>query len=151
MSRQDVVSRFLEGGGLRSTAGRRAILREIAASSLGQFSADDLMERFRGRGVTVSRATVYRTLDQLVRCDLLARLALGKKHAVYERRSGNRSPMHFCCVRCGRAAELCSPALEKLLGRLCRRKGFTAERRGVQLLGVCVPCAKLPPDRGRKR
>lgn len=151
MSRRDVVSRFLEGGKLRNTAGRRAILREIAGTSRGYFSAEDLMERFRGRGVSVSRATVYRTLDQLVRSDLLARLSLGKKHAVYERRSGNRNPVHFCCVRCGRSAEVCSPALERILARLCRRKGFTPERRGVQFLGVCDGCARLPGARGRKR
>ena len=149
MSRPDVVSRFLEGG-KRSTAGRRAILREIASTSRGRFSADDLMERFRGRGVSVSRATVYRTLDQLVRCDLLARWSLGK-HAVYERRGGKRNPIHLICVRCGRSTEMGSPALERILARLCRRKGFTAERRGAQLLGVCVSCGKPAGAPGRKR
>jgi len=142
MSRPDAVARFLEGSRLRSTAGRRAILREIAAISRSRFSAEDLMERFRGRGISVSRATVYRTLDQLVRCDLLGRWSLGAKHAVYGRCGGKRSLIHVCCVRCGRSAELSSPAVEKLLARLCRRKGFTSEHRGVQLLGVCGPCGK---------
>ena len=151
MSRRDVVSTLLAGGKLRSTAGRRAILREIAATGRAHFSADELLERFRARGVSVSRATVYRTLDQLVRSDLLSRLSLGKKHAVYERRSGNRDPMHLCCVRCGRSAEMRSPSLERILSRLCRRKGFTPERRGVQFLGVCGACGKLRGARGRGR
>lgn len=147
MGRRDFLAQFLEIRKLRNTAGRRAILREISDLGRGHFSAEDLVARFRGRGESVSRATVYRTLEQLVSCHLLARLSLGGRHSLYESREGKRNHEHLLCVRCGGVAEFSSPALERLLAGICRRRGFTPQRRSVQLVGLCRSCAKKPGGR----
>lgn len=142
MHRQSLIERFLESRNLRSTAGRRAILREILAMGKRHYSAEDLVAQFRRRGRAVSRATVYRTLDHLVAGGLVRRLSLGHKHALFESNLGRRHHEHLICQQCGKVTEFSSPALEKLLERLCRRRRFTAQRRSIQLLGKCGDCAE---------
>ncbi|PYQ12485.1 MAG: transcriptional repressor [Acidobacteria bacterium] len=151
MDRQSLFTQFLESRKLRNTAERRAILREIVAPGRRHFSAEDLVARFRRRGVAVSRATVYRTLEHLVQGSLVRRLSLGHKHALFESNLDRRDHEHLLCLRCGEVSEFASPALERLLERVCRRKRFTPQRRSVQLLGICGACArgKRPAEGGR--
>ena len=142
MNDQRLFVQFLESRNLRSTTERRAILREIQALGQHHFSAEDLVARFRRRGVSVSRATVYRTLEHLVQGGLVRRLSLGHKHALFEGGLGRRHHEHLTCLHCGEVTEFASAALERLLEGVCRRRRFTAQRRSVQLLGTCGRCAE---------
>jgi len=142
MSRQSIFEQFLESRNLRSTAGRRAILREIFELGERHFSAEDLADRFRRRGAAVSRATVYRTLEHLLAGGLVRRLSLDHKHAFYESSLRGRHHEHLICLRCGEVTEFGSRTLERILERVCRRRRFAAQRRSIQILGSCVQCAR---------
>jgi Fur family ferric uptake transcriptional regulator len=142
MNRQNLFNQFLESRNLRNTAGRRAMLQEILALGERHFAAEDLVARFRQRGEAVSRATVYRTLEHMVSGGLVRRLSLGHKRALYESSLGGRHHEHLICLRCGEVTEFGSAALERLLDRVCRRRRFAAQRRSVQLFGMCARCAE---------
>lgn len=142
MNRQNLFNQFLESRNLRNTAGRRAILQEIFDLGERHFSAEDLVGRLRGRGEPVSRATVYRTLDHLVAGGLVRRLSLGPKHALYEGSLGGRHHEHLICLHCGAVTEFGSGTLERLLERVCRRRRFAAQRRSIQIFGMCARCAE---------
>jgi Fur family ferric uptake transcriptional regulator len=142
MDGQERILRFLESRNLRSTAGRRAMVREILALGKRHYSAEDLVARFRRRGESVSRATIYRTLDHLVSGGFLRRLSLGHRHSLFESNLGHRHHEHLICLKCGEVSEFNSEALERLLSRLCRRRQFRPLRRAFQIFGWCGKCAR---------
>jgi Fur family transcriptional regulator, ferric uptake regulator len=142
MNRQSLFHQFLENQKLRNTAGRRAMLDEIFELRERHFSAEELVARFRRRGEAVSRATVYRTLEHLVAGGLVRRLSFGQKHALFESSLGVRHHEHLICLRCGEVTEFGSGALERILERVCRQRRFAAQRRSIQVFGMCARCAE---------
>lgn len=145
MDGSNLFHAYLESRNLRNTAERRAILKEIAGMEDPHFSAEDLLVRFRNRGGTISRATIYRTLDHLVESGLVRRLSFGRKHSTYESNVSRRHHEHLICVACGVVIEFAQPDLEQLLEEVCRRKRFTADRHSLQILGRCRKCARREP------
>jgi len=143
--------RYLRSRNLRDTAERRAIVDCIGSLEKRHFSADDLLAAFRGRGAAVSRATVYRTLDHLVRCGMVRRLALGRGHSVFESSLGRRHHEHLACLACGRVLEFSSRRIRIVLDRECRGKHFRSQGYDLQVLGSCEDCAGGPDPSRRGR
>jgi len=131
---------YLARRNLKSTAERRAILQEIAEVEDHHFSADDLLVRFRSRSISISRATIYRTLDHLVQSGLVRQLSLGRKHSLFESSFSRRHHEHMICLSCGEVIEFRNEDLEHLLEAVCRRKHFISDRHSLQILGRCRKC-----------
>lgn len=122
--------------GRRVTASRVEIFR-ILAESKNHPTADEIFERARRRFPTLSRATVYNTLDALVEAGEAAALRLdpGGGPARFD---GNRERHHhFVCSQCGRIQDVHDPGLDRLpaprgVGRV--------ESHIVTYRGVCRRC-----------
>ncbi len=126
----------LRQAGLRATAPRLAVLRELAATP-GHHGADDLVARLESRGVRIARASVYNVLDDLVRSDLVTIADAGPGRALYEARETDHH--HFVCRRCGAVQDVpCAtgrrPCLEVPVA------GARVEQAQVILRGVCARC-----------
>jgi Fur family ferric uptake transcriptional regulator len=125
--------------GLRMTPGRRAIL-DYAVRHLGHFDAEELLDTLRHDGVSVSRATVYRTLGHLVEMGLLRRHPMGDRGAFYEGSLGREHHEHLVCVECGAILEFVQKEIEKLQEEVCREHGFQPLRHTLQIYGLCEKC-----------
>ncbi len=132
--------RFLRGRGLRVTAARRALCREIFAQH-GHIDADQVHAALAGAGHAVSRATVYRNLDLLVEAGLVHKVRLGGHRAVFEHVHAGGDHDHMACRRCGRIVEFVSPAIGALLTEICRAHAFDPGESRLQILGLCRACA----------
>ncbi len=73
---------FLQGQGLKLTAERTALVREIFSIHY-HFEADELLFKMKEKNVKISRATVYRTLELLVKSGMVRRVHLGEDHYQY--------------------------------------------------------------------
>ncbi|MCX8112483.1 MAG: transcriptional repressor [Bacteroidia bacterium] len=100
--------------GLRRTEERYEILRAIY-SELTHFNAETLHRHLIGKGLRVSRATVYNTLDLLTECGLVKRYSFGSGYTLYERSLGRRQHDHLLCVECGHIQEFCDPQLGSIV------------------------------------
>ncbi|NTV97713.1 MAG: transcriptional repressor [Chlorobiaceae bacterium] len=122
--------------GLRCTSERIAVLQEIYRSNT-HLDADELFVKLKNRGVGISRATVYHTLDLLLKFHLVSRSDLGHKHTHYEKAYGVENHLHMVCNECGKVMEITDSALSEILQNLCRENGFEPESFTLQLFGKC--------------
>lgn len=133
-------SEFLARNRLRLTRERRTILDEMLQIR-GHFDADALLLHFKGRGLPVSRATLYRTLARLVEAGLVHKIEMAQGQARYEVMFGRHHHDHMICLTCGRLIEFESREIERLQEEICRRKGFTMTGHMHQIRGLCDGCA----------
>jgi len=138
---EDQFLRFLRSRGLRATAERRALCREIFAQH-GHIDAEQVLEAVRAAGHKISRATVYRNLDLLVAAGLVHKVRLGGNRSVFEHVHPGQKHDHLACRRCGRMIEFVSPGIAAMLAEICRAHGFVAQGNQLQILGECQQCAE---------
>jgi Fur family ferric uptake transcriptional regulator len=103
------------------------------------FDADRLCEDVTAAGLSVSRATVYRTLARLVDAGLLRRLEINGR-AVYEHDYGYPQHEHLLCERCGKMIEFQNPALESALREVCAQQQFQMSGHTLIVRGTCADC-----------
>ncbi|MBI2325041.1 MAG: transcriptional repressor [Chloroflexi bacterium] len=127
----------LRGQGARTTAPRRAVVAAALARSR-PFTAQDLVEELEGTG----RATVFRTLDLLVRVGALSRMhgVEAGERCVRFTRCEPEHHHHLRCRSCGRVEEIELRALERQVARVARRRGFLAVEHEVEIAGLCPRC-----------
>ena len=127
---------FLKDRGQRRTPERLAILDALYATS-DHVDADTLYVRLRNDGVSVSRATVYNTLDLLIECDLAVRHQFGQQQAKYERAYAYWQHDHLICVDCGEILEFCDPRLQEIQETVADIYGFDVARHALTVYGHC--------------
>ena len=134
-----VFRRYLSGQKLKMTAERRLILDEVS-SSREHFGADELHLRFVSRKLRLSRATIYRTLEHLVKSGLVRRVYLDQKKAFFESALGREHHEHMICLTCGKVIEFSDDPLERRQEKVCLAHGFKAMRHSLRIVGLCREC-----------
>jgi Fur family peroxide stress response transcriptional regulator len=90
--------------GLRLTPQRLAVTRALAADPHGHPTADEIYTRVRAAQPTISLATVYKVLNELVALGELSRVELGDDRARFDTNTTGHA--HLRCVECGAIADL---------------------------------------------
>lgn len=130
---------LLTQNGLKCTAQRKSIF-EAVFSTHRHFDADGLVDILKERGNRISRATVYRTLDVLVKGQLVHALDLGESRKVYEHIAGHKHHDHLICVECGRTIEFDDSLIEQLQERVCESLKFRPQSHSLRIFGKCENC-----------
>ncbi len=135
-----LFSRYLKDVGLPVTHQREAVA-EVVFDSDGHLSVDDIEGVLRERGDRIGKATIYRTLDLLVRSRLVEEHDFGEGFKRYEHRLSN-SPVHehLVCVECGTVTEFESDELYRVENRVRSDFGFQPVRRRLEIYGLCRTC-----------
>jgi Fur family ferric uptake transcriptional regulator len=136
---KETLTQFLKSRNLRPTRERYLLLQEILHTN-GHFDADSLFASLSQRGLKASRATVYNTLDLLVRCGLISRYRFGEDHSRYEKAFGRPRHDHLICLECGEIIEFVNEKLDKIQREVCEEKKFTLENSTLQIFGQCSKC-----------
>ena len=131
--RQTCVAR-----GLRLTPQRDVLLR-VLSETRGHPTADDLVKKVRQVLPTVSHATVYRNVQELVRAGLIGTLERSGAATQFEINPDHHH--HFMCRHCGQVWDV---YLDQVAVTVDRQRsplnGFRIDRRDVQLHGLCARC-----------
>jgi Fur family transcriptional regulator, ferric uptake regulator len=102
----------------------------------GHFSADELNFEMQKLGLKVSRATLYRSLSQMVDAGILSESDFGHGHTHYEITLGTQPHVHLICTDSGDVREVHSQKLEDVVNELARKEGFKVNRYKIQLFGI---------------
>lgn len=127
--------------GLRYTRQRQAVWDDLRSSNEHR-DAEDIYLALKNNDLKVSRATVYRTIDVLVKNDMVRKLELGDGRSRYEHKMETCHHDHLICIRCGRIEEFVDEQIEKLQREIARQRGYRIIRHIHQLFGICSQCKK---------
>jgi len=135
-----LFGRYLRDLGLPVTQQREAVA-DVVFTSEGHQSVDDIEGRLRARGERIGKATIYRTLDLLVRSRLVAEHDFGEGFKRYEHRlSDHPVHEHLICLECGKVTEFESNELYGVENRVRQEYGFQPVRRRLEIYGLCKGC-----------
>jgi Fur family ferric uptake transcriptional regulator len=132
----------LAGAGRKRGGARRALL-ELLAEQECALTAVEIEDALRARSArTVSRASVYRILDELEALSLVQRVETGQAMVRYERVCGHEEHHHhLVCDECGLVMPFSDPGLERAIDSLSRRVPLAVSEHEIVLHGACRDCA----------
>ena len=133
------LKKILHNEGLRFTSQREAVWNEIINSD-DHREADEIYMAIKQKGVSVSRATVYRTIDGRLKNNLVRKLELGVGPSKFEHKINARHHDHIICIQCGRIEEFMVDKIENLQDEVAEEYGFKLVRHIHQLFGLCENC-----------
>jgi len=132
---------FLRDHNLPVTAQRQAIA-EVVLESERHLSADDVERDLAVRGVMVGTATVYRTLEVLVRSGLVVERDFGEGFKRYEPARDEPQHEHLLCTVCGKVTEFSDERLERMTTLVAETHGYARQRHRLVIFGVCPDCQR---------
>lgn len=140
------MEEILKKNGYRMTLPRKVIL-EVFAKSKGHLNAKEIYLKINKKYPDIGLTTVYRTLDLLVRLNLLSRFEFGDGQHSYESKSESLNyHHHLICSSCGKVIN-CDGCFDegkvffdRIQKILAQRYDFISERYGMQIYGLCYAC-----------
>ena len=127
-----ILIQILKSEGLRYTEQRKAIWDEIRDSNEHR-DAEDIYLKLKSNGVSVSRATVYRTIDVLVKNRLVRKMDVGEGRSLFEPRLDDKHHDHMICIDTGNIIEFYNEELENLQDKIAKENGYEVVRHVHQL------------------
>ena len=131
--------RYLRDHQLPVTRQRDQIANVVLAAD-GHLSVDEIERVLRERNVRVGTATVYRTLDVLVRAGVARAHNFGEGFKRSEPAPAQAHHEHLICERCGKVMEFSNERLERMIPIIADEHSFQVRRHRVELYGICKEC-----------
>jgi Fur family ferric uptake transcriptional regulator len=135
----DAFTAYLRDHNLPVTAQRLAIAAVVLGSDR-HLSADDIARELAGHGSAAGTATVYRTLDLLVRSALVVERDFGEGFRRYEPARDEPHHEHLLCTVCGRVTEFRDERLERMSTLIADSEGYARQGHRLVIYGVCRAC-----------
>lgn len=101
---------YLDQRSLRKTPERLAILNEIY-SFAGHFDVETLCNRMKSKKFSVSKATVYNTIELLLQSNLVVKHSFDKNSPKYEKSFNNKQHNHVVFMDSNEIKEFCDPRI----------------------------------------
>jgi len=131
----------LAASGHKRGGARRAVVELLDAQQCA-LTAVEIEDALRGEQRRVSRASVYRILDELERLGLVQRVETGQAMLRYERVCEHEEHHHhLVCDECGVVMPFSDKALESAIETLSERVPLKVSEHEIVLHGSCQDCA----------
>ena len=130
---------YLSENGLKMTKQREEIFSEFS-SSTGHFTVEDLYNRVNLTNEKIGIATVQRTLEILVNCNIARKIKIGNNITRYEH--NHCEHYHLSCIKCKKLIEVKSYRMLKLIKELAMDENFKVMSSSVVISGICEKCMR---------
>jgi Fur family transcriptional regulator, ferric uptake regulator len=131
----------LADAGYRRGGARRELINLMGEQQCA-LSALELEAALANGGRRVSRASIYRILEELEQVHAVQRVDVGAGGSRYEPiRRGRGHHHHLVCEQCGRLEPFSDEGLERAIKRLSDRVPLEVAEHEVVLRGACTDCA----------
>lgn len=127
---------------LKFTRTRHLIFREIFIDKSVHPNAYEIHRKLKGKGEKVSLATIYRTLNLLVKSGLVSEIDFGEKHSHYEPEISKQAHGHLICLSCGKVKEFSHGNIQRIINKIGKEGNFKTDKFSIQVFGYCKDCQK---------
>ena len=117
----------------------RSEVFEIVAKMDNHFGAEDILQSSKN---SVSRATLYRTLNELVESQVIRKTAFGDKHQHFEFVLEKKPHHHAFCLNCKTNIEFPDFGEEEIYNKILEKMGFEIYGHEMHFYGLCKNCTK---------
>ncbi len=138
---RDAFRSFLRAQNLPVTA-QRLVIAEIVIGSADHLSVDELQHVLAHRGEKAGTATVYRTLDLLVRSGLVVERDFGEGFRRFEAARDVPQHEHLLCTSCGAVQEFRDERLERMTTIIAEAHDFARAQHRLVIQGTCGACRR---------
>jgi len=132
---------FLRDHNLPATLQRLAIA-DVVLGTDRHLSAEEIAAELKTTGASAGTATVYRTLEVLVRSGLVVERDFGEGFKRYEASRGVPNHEHLICTMCGKVTEFRDERLERMTTLLAEAHDFSRQRHRLVIYGLCGSCRR---------
>jgi len=133
---------FLRSKKLKFTRSRRLIYEEIFSDKTVHLNAYEIHRRLKSKREKVSLATIYRTLNLLVKSGLVSEIDFGEDHSHYEPEISRAAHGHLVCLSCGEVKEFSDEKIQSTLENIAKNSHFKTDKFSIQVFGYCQNCQK---------
>lgn len=145
---EDILADYLKANNYRRTPERFSILHEIYAID-GHFDVETLYQRMSNmKACRVSRATIYNTIDLLMKCNLVVKRQFNGNKAVFERSYKFRQHDHFFDIETEEVLEFCDPRLFEIQKSIEETLGVEIEFHTLTFYGKKIKNNKTENNEG---
>jgi len=138
----EVFHTYLSSQKFKATKTRKLIFQEIFSSKKVHPDAYEIHRSLKKKGRKISLATIYRTLNLLVKIGLVNEVDLGESHSHYEPGLLHSGHGHLVCLSCGRVKEFSHEEIRTILARMGQESKFRMDKFSIQVFGYCENCQK---------
>jgi Fur family ferric uptake transcriptional regulator len=135
----EIFRTYLKSEDLKVTRQREILLRRIFERE-EHFSAEDLEDRVKGDGI--SKATIYRSLELLEKCGLIAEVPIKDDRRMYEHTFGHDPHDHIVCVDCGKVFEFDAALIAGVQKDIAAGLGFVPVGHRLRIEATCEALRK---------
>ncbi len=128
----------LRNAGYKMTGPRLTIL-DILEQSGGHITSAELLSRVEQRNSSIGRASVFRTLDLMIKLGIVWTSVQGGSTVHYMLMPGGHHH-HIVCTNCDKLIEFEDCRLGALIASLEHEYGVRVEGHLLELYGVCRDC-----------
>ncbi|RAP25813.1 hypothetical protein DID74_02745 [Candidatus Marinamargulisbacteria bacterium SCGC AG-333-B06] len=132
----DVFDAYLKEHDSRYTKIKHFIAEEIF-NLTDHFEVENFIDHLRSKTKDISRATVYRTIKQLLDANLLQKITTLDGKVFYEPSTPQLQHAHIICNNCGKINEMHDDNLNQLLADYCQSIDFTMTYQSIHVYGTC--------------
>jgi Fur family transcriptional regulator, stress-responsive regulator len=119
---------------------QRRVVAEVLSAEPMHLTADEVHGLAAGRLPEISRATVYKTLGDLVTLGEVGEVILGGRARRYDP-NPDATHHHLLCDGCGRTLDVIPDGLDRIALSNAHRHGYALRRVEVVFHGLCPACA----------
>lgn len=131
-----IFREYLHERGFRKTTERFAILDEVYSIN-EHFDVELLFKHIKNKKYSVSRATIYNTIEHLFSCNLFTRHQFRKNLALYEKSYEYKQHDHLICNECEKVFEFCDPRIQQIQSTMANLLNFAVTHHSLNLFGYC--------------
>ncbi|HOA25484.1 MAG TPA: Fur family transcriptional regulator [Aggregatilineales bacterium] len=136
---QYALNRLREAG-RKVTAARRAVLTVLEEHD-GHLTSAEIIEHVHALSPSISRATVFRTLELLTELAIIRPTYLESRTPTYVLLTHEGHHSHIICVNCNRVIELDSCLMDDLAHVYGERHDVHIVGHLLEFYGVCAACS----------
>lgn len=130
---------YLNRHHIRMSRARETIFWEVMQAH-GHFTAEELAKQCQEPELSVSRATVYRCLRELLEAGIVRETAFGDKHHHFEHMYDEKPHHHARCTNCHQFIEIPDLNEDTAYHPILKKHGFKILGHELHFYGICKQC-----------